>query len=73
MEISKKLFNCNKDAKRLLSRLIKLRNSLAHAYEDFFIGFDLDEGIQLVQNIEGLLINCEQLLEEDKIDVQTRG
>jgi len=61
-ELSQKLFNSNTNARRLLSRIIKLRNNLAHAHEDIFVGFDLDEGIQLIQNIEDLLVKCEQSL-----------
>jgi hypothetical protein len=61
-ELSKKLFSSNSDARGLLNRIIKLRNNLTHAHEDLFMGFDLDEGIQLVQDTEELLVKCESLL-----------
>ncbi|MBW7990817.1 MAG: hypothetical protein FVQ84_12490 [Planctomycetes bacterium] len=62
-KLSQKLFDSNTNARRLLSRITKLRNNLAHAHEDIFLGLDLNEGIQLVQDIEALLVKCEELLE----------
>ena len=69
--LSQYLFNLNINAGRLLSRIIKLRNNLAHAHGDIFIGFDLDKDIQLIKNIEDLLVKYEQSLEENRKNVQT--
>lgn len=64
-ELSKKLFRSNTDARRLLSRIVKLRNNLAHAHDDIFLGFESNEGIQLIQDIEDLIERCEQSLESE--------
>lgn len=63
--LSQELFSSQTVARRLLRQIEKLRNNLAHAHEDMFLGFELDEGIQLVQGIEDLLVKCEQVLEKD--------